>query len=1081
MAERWQNDILMAIPSINGGRLLARMLPTLRFKPENVVVLDQGSTDETEAVCADAGVVFVQLGHPRTYTEACNIGARIARERGCSYLCVSNNDIVFRTDVLGELAAAMERDPMLAIVAPSQVIIDEARDQQVTAYRVFWNLDTVDFLHDPRPPGSAVSRLESDFCELTCALVRMSAIEAVGFLDDDYGFYFEDADFGFRLRKAGYSCAYVPTAQIAHYESSTINRDKSTRKDDYIAKNKRLFTQKHLGYGVFHELDEGRLDSEQDVLDRNIHPYIWRYGMWHREAPELVISYPGAATSSYLLTTFETTRIPDRWLQYDRKYRAIMTTSLRMQDLLLSAGIANVFHVPFGVEPDVFNPWQPSARLYEETTYLAIVDGGQHRLLRMVLQAWHRFADPGRKARLILVGRDLGGCLGHAADGTRRSGSLDIEYYAAERIDVCTVAAPMSDLDRAQLYRNADYTIIAKIGEGSNTAALESLACGVPCIFRADAPGSERVRTDGVLAEATLGDLALADRPASFSPLEHDADLPVDGLVLLLEQSHGNSGREQAVMADEAMIGVRTHATLRHTIMGLYAVLTQLQEQDVARIIKKLPSRPGPVSRDECPTIAEDHETASGDVGQPERASPPAIRMGSRVGRLTARRLKTVGHLATRFGSVWEAQSFAAAGGATMRELGYFIAHRSRQLSRLGAERSRQTLVEPGTEVAAQTAPAPRSALLIGYIDAELGLGQSLRGLALAMSTSNVSFAVYPFGVGVERRRSGAYMRERYDTNNPHAVNIIEVAPDELPTVFRHVSPQHLDRSYNILRTYWELGKAPEAWRPHLALVDEIWAPTKFVAASLRTVSDRPITIVPPCVQVAPPAGGGHRHFGLEEGCFYFLFSFDYYSFPQRKNPLGVLRAFRAAFPDPSMRVGLIIKSSGLINHFPRLKQQLRSAANQDARIEIIDESLSRQDMLQLMATADCYVSLHRSEGFGLGMAEAMTLGKPVIATDYSGNTDFLMEATGYPVPYVLRPVQRDEYIHVDDQVWAEPDEAACAEAMRRVFTNRAEAAAKAEAGRRFVAEHHGAVAIGRIVERRLNEIFDRAAAPQSS
>ena len=82
MLNLWQDQILMVIPSVNGGNLLARMLPTLRFKPSNVVVLDQGSTDKTETVCADAGVELVQLGYPRTYTEACNIGARIARGRG---------------------------------------------------------------------------------------------------------------------------------------------------------------------------------------------------------------------------------------------------------------------------------------------------------------------------------------------------------------------------------------------------------------------------------------------------------------------------------------------------------------------------------------------------------------------------------------------------------------------------------------------------------------------------------------------------------------------------------------------------------------------------------------------------------------------------------------------------------------------------------------------------------------------------------------------------------------------------------------------------------------------------------------
>jgi glycosyltransferase involved in cell wall biosynthesis len=340
------------------------------------------------------------------------------------------------------------------------------------------------------------------------------------------------------------------------------------------------------------------------------------------------------------------------------------------------------------------------------------------------------------------------------------------------------------------------------------------------------------------------------------------------------------------------------------------------------------------------------------------------------------------------------------------------------------------------------------------------------------MSQSATQFNIYPFTIGVEGRRSAPYMPERYDVVHPHAVNVIEVTPDELPTVFRNVGRSHFDRSFNILRTYWELSKAPEVWRSTLGPIDELWAPNAFVAASFRTIFDRPIVIVPPCIEPPVPEPGGHRLFDLDEHRFHFLFSFDYFSFPQRKNPLAVVRAFRAAFPDLSSPVGLIIKSAGSIRHSPQMKEELQDAARYDSRIRIIDESLSRQEMLSLIVAVDCYVSMHRSEGFGLGMAEAMALGKPVIGTNYSGNTDFLSDQTGYPVPYVLIDVAPDEYVHTEGQVWADPDEDACAAAMRRVFVNREEAAAKAAAAQQFVAERYGPVTVGSIVERRLNEIF---------
>src|SRR4051812_12344736 len=105
--------IIMVIPSINGGHLLERMLPTLRFRSSNIIVLDQGSSDNTTRICQEAGVELLQLDRPHSYTQACNIGARIARQRNYPFLCVSNNDIVFRSDVLSELLAEMDRDVRL--------------------------------------------------------------------------------------------------------------------------------------------------------------------------------------------------------------------------------------------------------------------------------------------------------------------------------------------------------------------------------------------------------------------------------------------------------------------------------------------------------------------------------------------------------------------------------------------------------------------------------------------------------------------------------------------------------------------------------------------------------------------------------------------------------------------------------------------------------------------------------------------------------------------------------------------------------------------------------------------------------
>ena len=166
-----------------------------------------------------------------------------------------------------------------------------------------------------------------------------------------------------------------------------------------------------------------------------------------------------------------------------------------------------------------------------------------------------------------------------------------------------------------------------------------------------------------------------------------------------------------------------------------------------------------------------------------------------------------------------------------------------------------------------------------------------------------------------------------------------------------------------------------------------------------------------------------------------------------------------------------MVKATSAENHFPAVKKEIMEAAEADGRITIVDRSLSRADMLSLMAGIDCYVSMHRSEGFGLGMAEAMAMAKPVIATAYSGNSEFVTERTGYPIPFTLKPVRRHEYVHTEGQVWADPDEDACAAAMRAVMDRPEEAAARAEAGRAFVEARYGKANVGRIAAERLAEI----------
>jgi glycosyltransferase involved in cell wall biosynthesis len=319
-------------------------------------------------------------------------------------------------------------------------------------------------------------------------------------------------------------------------------------------------------------------------------------------------------------------------------------------------------------------------------------------------------------------------------------------------------------------------------------------------------------------------------------------------------------------------------------------------------------------------------------------------------------------------------------------------------------------------------------------------------------------------------------MPERYDKVHAYDVNIILVATEQMPKVLRSVDARLLTNSYNVLQTFWELPKAPEAWRPILRSVDEIWAPSAFVANAFRPIFSGPIILMPPVVNVGEAPSYGRDHFGMAPKRFYFMFSFDYYSIPYRKNPIGALEAFQRAFPKNDENVGLIIKSIGNLDRYSEVTAALRQAAAKDSRIVVIEKNLSRAEIVGLICACDAYISLHRSEGFGMGIAEAMNFGRIVIATDYSGSTDFLTQQTGFPIQFSLRPVAVHEYPWSDKQFWAEPDISSAAATMQMILKSPDNARERANAGQKFVQQKYSTIPVGEVMRTRISHLMRNAA-----
>ena len=266
-----------------------------------------------------------------------------------------------------------------------------------------------------------------------------------------------------------------------------------------------------------------------------------------------------------------------------------------------------------------------------------------------------------------------------------------------------------------------------------------------------------------------------------------------------------------------------------------------------------------------------------------------------------------------------------------------------------------------------------------------------------------------------------------------HDVTVIHAQPEPyfLDAYARADLAERVPRTYRIAYWYWEFDSIPDAWVESAKLVDEVWTATEFIARGLRDRLSVPVRTLFPGVRLAPFKARSRVDFGLEDDRYTFLFTFHMMSVMERKNPLGLIRAFRLAFGQEE-KVSLVLKTS-FGERYPAELQTMRDAAS-GANITIIDQVFSPDEVLSLMNACDAYVSLHRSEGLGLTMAEAMWMGKPVIATNFSGNVDFMNESNSLLVPYKLVKLGQPIPPYEADLEWAEPSEEHAARWMRRLY-----------------------------------------------
>ncbi len=359
---------------------------------------------------------------------------------------------------------------------------------------------------------------------------------------------------------------------------------------------------------------------------------------------------------------------------------------------------------------------------------------------------------------------------------------------------------------------------------------------------------------------------------------------------------------------------------------------------------------------------------------------------------------------------------------------------------------------------------------LFGYVNAESGIGASARCNIRNLTAASIPIAVTDFRHGNVSRME-AKVPESVMGDPRFNINLFHINADQTLNALEQIGHQVLQGRYNIGYWAWELPEFPDEWVPTISMLDEVWVPSEFCRQAIAAKADIPVICIPHSIEPIDDLGPVTRsQFALPEEKILFLSMFDALSVPERKNPEAAIRALDAAISEGCSSAHLVLKVSNL-EKVPEFEKRLRDRAEGSENLTLIEGYLEMKEVYRLMSACDVFLSPHRSEGFGLGLAESMLMGKPVIATGWSGNLEFMTNDNSILISSTETMLVEDHGPYKAGQVWAEPDDVELVEAIKSLSRDSERRRILGESGRKTIQAGFSSEAIGRRILARLTVI----------